>query len=342
MDPRAIGRRSGAGLSRRSAIMAGAAVAFGLGGCITRGQPSDLDGEIRIDGSNTVLPHSAAIAEEFVWRNNRMRIPVRGSGTGAGFQRFCAGETHVQNASREILEDEIGECEANGYEYLQLPVVLDGIAIITNPRNTWCECLTTDELHALWRSGSDVETWADLRPEWPDRPIQLYGRDPASGTFDYFTEAINDEVGNIRSDYSASSDTNVIVSGVRGDRDALGFGGAGYYYENEDDLNLVGVDAGDGCIEPTPETIETGEYRPLSRPMYLYLRRDQFHRREFRAFARFYFEPIDDRADRDDWPAAVTPTWTQWAARQVGFYAIPDEVVQDNVATLEPFLEGFR
>ncbi len=206
-----------------------------------------------MDGSNTVLPHGAVVSEEFQWRNNRVVIPVRGSGTGAGFQRFCAGETHVQNASRPILEDERDLCGQHGIEYLELETALDGLAVIANPDNDWCESLTVEELAAIWESGSDVETWSDVRPDDPDFPdeeIELYGRDPASGTFDYFTEEITGEIGNIRSDYSASADTNVIVRGVRGSEYALGFGGAGYYYENEDELKLLGVDDGDGVVKP--------------------------------------------------------------------------------------------
>lgn len=331
------------GLLTRRAVLGGlAGTVTGLSGCVVRGVDSGLSGEIRVDGSNTVLPHAAAVSEEFQWRNNRVQVPVRGSGTGAGFQRFCSGETHAQNASREILSGEVTECDRNGIEYLSLEVVLDGIAILAHPNNDWCECLTVEELHEIWRSGSTIETWADVRSEWPDEEIDLYGRDPASGTFDYFTEAINGEIGNIRSDYAASSDTNVIVRGVRGNRNTLGFGGAGYYYENADRLKLIGVDDGDGCVKPTRETIEDGTYRPLTRGMYLYLRRDRLEREVFRAFAHFYFEEIDEAADDDVVDPGETLTWTQWAARKVGFYAIPNELVEANREMLEAAIEEGR
>ena len=331
-----------AGLGRRAYLTAVGGAVAGLSGCLVRGEEGDrgLDGRIVVDGSNTLLPHGAAVAEEFQWRNNRVRIPVRGSGTGAGFQRFCAGDTHVQNASRAILDDEVELCGSNGVDFLELEAALDGIAVWVHPENHWCETLTVAELNRLWRSGSDVETWGDLREEWADEPwgdeeIDLYGRDSASGTFDYFTQAINGEYGNIRSDYSASADTNVIVRGVRGNRHALGFGGAGYYYENEEDLKLVAVDDDNGGVVPTRETIESGEYTPLSRPMFVYLSAPELRRPEFRAYAEFFFEEIDDDADRSIVDPGETLTWTQWAARKVGFYAIPDETVDASREKLE-------
>lgn len=322
-------------------------VLTGLSGCITRGYETDLSGEVLVDGSNTVLPHGAVVSEEFQWRNNRVIIPVRGSGTGAGFQRFCAGETDVQNASRPILDGESEMCSANGIEYVGLETALDGLAVFAHPDNGWCDDLTVEELHQIWQSGSDVDTWSDVREEWPDEEIELYGRDPASGTFDYFTEQINDEIGDIRSDYSASADTNVIVRGVRGSEYALGFGGAGYYYENEDDLKLIGVDDGDGPVEPTRETIESGEYTPLTRPLYTYFRVSALERDVVRAFAEFYFEEIDGEAtEADIVEDDETLVWTQWAARRVGYYALPDEVddpdepsVAKSEATLREALE---
>jgi len=324
-------------LGRRAYLAAVGGSVAGLSGCLVRGEEGErrLGGRIVVDGSNTLLPHSAAIAEEFQWRNNRVRIPVRGSGTGAGFQRFCSGNTDVQNASRAILDDEEAICGENDVDFVELEAALDGLAVWVHSDNHWCDTLTVEELNRLWRSGSDIGTWGDLREEWADEPfgdeeIDLYGRDSASGTFDYFTQAINGEYGNIRSDYSASADTNVIVRGVRGNRHALGFGGAGYYYENEDDLKLVAVDDDNGGVRPTRETIESGEYTPLSRPMFVYFDLNQLDRPEFRAFAEFYFEPIDDDADESVVDPGETLTWTQWAARKVGYYAIPDETVTES------------
>jgi phosphate transport system substrate-binding protein len=320
--------------SRRALLGSLGAGLAATAGCLARGQDSGLEGEILVDGSNTLLPHGAAMAEEFQWRNNRVRIPIQGSGTGAGFQRFATGETHLQNASREILPQEEELAAENGIEFLELEVVLDGIAIYANPANDWCDCLTVEELNAIWESGSGIETWSDVREEWPDEEVVLYGRDSASGTFDYFTEAVNGEHGNIRPDYSASSDTNVIVRGVRGNRFALGFGGAGFYYENEDDLKLVAIDdgeGGEGCVRPTRETIEDETYQPLTRPMYVYLRTDQLAREEFREYARFFFEedPENDEG----------LVFTQSAARRVGYYAIPDETVEEDRSVLEDAIE---
>ena len=333
-------------LDRRTYLAAVGASAAGLSGCLVRGEDSrGLEGRIVVDGSNTLLPHGAAVAEEFQWRNNRVRVPVRGSGTGAGFQRFCTGDTDVQNASRAILDDEVTLCGSNDVDFLELEAALDGIAVWVHPENYWCDTLTVDELNRLWRSGSDIETWGDLRAEWADEPfgdeeIDLYGRDSASGTFDYFTQAINGEYGNIRSDYSASADTNVIVRGVRGNRHALGFGGAGYFYENEEDLQLVAVDDDNGGVVPTRDTIESGEYTPLSRPMYVYLAVPELRRPEFRAYAEFFFEEIDEDADREDVEPGETLTWTQWAARKVGFYAVPDATVAESRERLQAAIES--
>jgi len=330
-------------VSRRRLLAGGGATMVGLSGCLVHGRESDYEGEISVDGSNTVLPHGAAIAEEFQWRNNRVRVPVNGSGTGAGFQRFAVGETHIQNASREIMDHERELCEENDVEFVQLEALLDGIALYANPDNDWCDCLTVEELNAIWESGSEIETWRDLRPDDPDFPdeeIELYGRDSSSGTFDYFTNVINGEYGNIRSDYSGTPDTNVIVRGVRGNKHALGFGGAGYYYENEDDLKLLAVDDGDGCIKPTRETIEDGSYSPLSRPMFIYLSLNELDRPEFRQYARFFFDPVeDDEIETDDIDEDEQLAWTQWAARRVGFYAIPDETVDESRAILEQAIE---
>ncbi|MCU4974791.1 PstS family phosphate ABC transporter substrate-binding protein [Halobacteria archaeon AArc-m2/3/4] len=312
-------------LSRRRVLIGAAGASLtGLSGCLVRGEDRNgLRGEIRIDGSNTLLPNSAAVAERFQWQNNRVRIPVRGSGTGAGFQKFCNGETEIQDASREIKPSEEDQCADNGIDYLQLEVVLDGLAIYKNPDNDWCDCLTVEELRALWEYDSDVDTWSDLREEWPDEEISFYGRDSASGTFDYFTEAITGETGNIRSDYSGTPDTNVIVRGVRGNQHAVGFGGAGYYYENEDDLELIAVDNGEVCVEPTTETIESGEYRPLSRPMYIYVRLDELENETYRQFLEFYLDH------------------TQETARRVGFYAVPDETIEAQREKLAEYTEEY-
>ncbi len=325
---------TGSMLSRRSFLAAGAVgVGGAFAGCLVRGNASELEGTIRMDGSNTVHPHGALMAYEFQWRNNKVRIPASSSGTGGGFQRFCRSETDIQNASRRITDDEKDHCERNDVDWIELEAMLDGIALITHPENDWCDCLTVEQAREMWRSGSPVRTWSDLDSEWPDRRIRFFGRDSASGTFDSFTERLMGTPGNIRRGYSETGDSNVIVRGVRGNEYATGFLGAGFYEANQDDLNVISIkdpenEDTDGCITPNRETIEGETYTPLTRPMYVYINANELHREELQAFTRFYFEEIDDEThqrtvDRGDADPDERLWWTEWAARQVGFYASP-------------------
>lgn len=332
-------------MSRRAFLATGTAGVVSLAGCVggafTHGVDSGLRGTAIMDGSNTVLPHGAAVAEEFLWRNNQVQIPVRGSGTGAGFQRFCEDQTHFQNASRPILPGEEEQCASAGVEYIELEALQDGLAIYKHPNNDWCECLTAAELEAIWEPGSTVTTWSDIDPDWPDEEIALYGRDPGSGTFDTYTERVMGELGAIRDDYSASADTNVIVRGVAGNQYALGWGGAGYYYENTDDLDLVALDVGTGCEIPTRETVEDPDrYELLTRSMYVYINASALDREVVREFAKFYFEPIDEETHEQAVADEIAEpdeelAWTQWAARKVGYYAAADEVVRDSERKLD-------
>jgi len=331
--------------TRRGFLAAGAAGVAALAGCVVHGADSGLRGTITMDGSNTVLPHGAAVAEEFLWRNNRVTIPVIGSGTGAGFQQFCEGHTDIQNASRPILPDEEALCADNGVEYVELEALRDGIAVLGNPENDWCDCLSTAQLRAIWEPGSNVETWADVDSDWPDEEFALYGRDPGSGTFDSYTERLMGEIGAIRGDYSASADTNVIVRGVSGDAHALGWGGVGFYQENRDELTLIAVDDGDGCERPERESVETGSYSPLSRSMYVYFNADELDSEVMRTFARFYFEEVSEEAHEEAVSEGFAEpderlTWTQWAARRVGFFAVADDVVDRSRETLEDAIAG--
>jgi phosphate transport system substrate-binding protein len=249
-----------------------------------------LAGRVEIDGSSTVFPIAEAFAEEFQLLNQDVRVTVGFSGTGGGFKRFCAGEIDVSNASRPITADEIAACEAAGIDFLELEVAWDGLSVIANPANDFVTCLTTDELRRIWMPGSEVTTWRDVRSQWPDEQIRLYGPGTDSGTFDYFTETINGESGASRPDYQASEDDNILVQGVSGDRYALGYLGYAYYAESADRLKLVDVDGGGGCVAPSDETIEDGTYSPLSRPLYFYARRAAVDRPEMRAFLEFVFE----------------------------------------------------
>jgi phosphate transport system substrate-binding protein len=248
--------------------------------------------DIRVDGSSTVYPISLALGEEFQIINPRARVTVAFSGTGAGFEKFCRGETDVSGASRPIKQSEIDLCAQNGIEFVELPVAADGLSVVVNPANDWVDCLTVDELNAIWRPDSSVSTWSDVRSDWPEQRIVLYGPGTDSGTFDYFTEAVNGDSGAIRTDFFPSEDDNVLVQGVSGDVNAMAFFGYAYYVENSNRLKLVAVDGGSGCVEPSPETIAGNTYTPLSRPMFLYFNAERLQSTEaLRQFAEFSVSP---------------------------------------------------
>ena len=249
-----------------------------------------LTGTIEIDGSSTVFPISEAVAEEFRKVSPDVRVNVGVSGTGGGFKRFTVGETDISNASRPIEDAEAEAAAANGIEFLELKVGTDGLSVIVNPDNDFASCLTTGELKMIWEPGSSVSTWSQVRSGWPDQPIRLYGPDTDSGTFDFFTEEIMGEAQLSRPDYTASADDNVLVQGISGDRNSLGYFGYAYYLENPDRLKVIGVDSGDGCVVPSPETIEAGQYTPLSRPLLIYVNTESLQRPEVRAFVEFYME----------------------------------------------------
>ncbi|NBS25877.1 MAG: PstS family phosphate ABC transporter substrate-binding protein [Gammaproteobacteria bacterium] len=251
---------------------------------------TELNGTVSLDGSSTVYPISEAIAEEFLAVAPRVRVTVGVSGTGGGFKKFLAEETDINDASRTIKESEMLEAEANGINYLEIPVAFDGLSVVVNPNNTWVDYLTVEELQQIWHPGSMVDSWDDIRPEWPAEPIRLYGPGTDSGTFDYFTEAINGESGASRPDYTASEDDNVLVQGISGDENSLGFFGYAYYVENQDKLKIVPVDGGNGPIAPTATTINDGTYAPLSRPIFIYLNTASLARPEVRTFVDFYID----------------------------------------------------
>lgn len=227
--------------------------------------------QIAIDGSSTVYPISLAMAEEFQIENPDAQITVGFAGTGGGFERFCAGETQVSDASRVIEEDEIAACEAAGIPFIELPIAADALTVVVNPENDFVECLTTDQLNQIWSADGGVSNWSDVNPDWPAEPIELYGPGVDSGTFDYFNEAIIGDDGEIRQDFSPSEDDNILVQGVQGNQYALGFFGYAYYAENPDTLKAVEIDGGDGCVAPSAETVEDASYTPLSRPLFIYV-----------------------------------------------------------------------
>jgi len=231
---------------------------------------------VSVDGSSTVFPLTEAVAEEFMRDAQGTRVNVGVSGTGGGFSKFLRGETAINDASRPISPEEIEKAESNGIEYIELPVAYDGLAVVVHPENDWVDCLTAGELEELWRPNSSIDRWNQLREEFPDRPIDLYGPGTASGTYDYFTEAIAGESGASRSDFTASEDDNVLVQGIKGTETSLGYFGLAYYENNAQDLKAVGVDpdqrdGGASCVTPSAETVQNGTYRPLSRPLFIYV-----------------------------------------------------------------------
>ncbi|HET9192261.1 MAG TPA: PstS family phosphate ABC transporter substrate-binding protein [Vicinamibacterales bacterium] len=264
----------------------------------TQGEPAadELSGMIRVDGSSTVFPISEAVAEEFKRANPRVDISVGISGTGGGFQKFCRGETDISDASRPIRATEMETCQKAGIEFIELPVAYDGLAIAVNPKNSWATSITTAELRTLWEPGAQgkITRWSQVRKGWPDREIRLFGAGVDSGTFDYFTEAINGKEKASRGDFTSSEDDNVLVQGVGGDELALGFIPLAYVEQNKDRLKVVPVDDakadnGNGPIPPSVETVRNGTYQPLSRPLFIYVARKSADRPEIQRFVESYF-----------------------------------------------------
>jgi phosphate transport system substrate-binding protein len=241
------------------------------GGTDKAGEGSKPATEIAVDGSSTVSPIMEAVAEEFGAEQPNVKLTVSTSGTGGGFKKFANGEIDIADASRPIKPEEIEAAKKNGIDFIEVPIAFDGLTVVVNPKNTFADTLTVEELKKIWEPNSKVKTWADVRPGFPKEEIKLYGAGTDSGTFDYFTKAIVGEEKSSRSDYQASEDDNTLVQGVAGDQYALGYFGFAYYEQNKDKLKVVKIDAGKGGIAPTTETITDGTYAPLSRPLFIYL-----------------------------------------------------------------------
>ncbi len=282
---------------RVSGLALAAAVAAGCGGgAPTEQAANELSGMIRVDGSSTVFPISEAMAEEFKRAHPRVDVSVGISGTGGGFQKFCRGETDISDASRPIRATEMEACKAAGIEFIELPIAYDGLAIAVNPKNSWATAVTTAELKTMWEPGAQgkVTKWSQVRKGWPDREIHLFGAGVDSGTFDYFTEAINGKEKASRGDFTSSEDDNVLVQGVGGDELALGFIPLAYVEQNKEKLKPVPVDDGKadngaGAITPTFDTVRDGSYQPLSRPLFIYVASKAADRPEVKAFVESYF-----------------------------------------------------
>lgn len=258
----------------------------------------NLAGTVLIDGSSTVSPITQAIAEEFQRLYPKVRVPVGISGSGGGFKKFCIGETDLTNASRTIRQKEVDQCVDSNIEFIELPVAFDGLAVLTNPENEFVDCLTVDELKRMWEPDAEdiVSNWSQIRDGFPEESLVLYGPGVDSGTYDYFTDVIVGAEGASRGDFTPSEDDNVLVQGIAGDRNAVGFFGLAYYTANADRLNLVAVDGGDGCQLPSTESVNTGIYSPLSRPLFIYVSAEAADRPEVEEYVHFYMENARDLA----------------------------------------------
>jgi phosphate transport system substrate-binding protein len=274
---------------------------------------------VNIDGSSTVFLISGAVAEEFNAEDPSIKVVVGQSGTGGGMKKFAAGEIDICDASRKMKDAEAALCKEHGVEFLELQIAFDGLAVVVNPKNDWCDSLTVEQLKTIWRKESEgsVEKWSDVNPDWPAEAFKLYGPGPDSGTFDYFTEVINGEEGSSRSDYSPSENDNALVTGVAGDKGALCYFGYGYYAENKEKLKLLAIDAGEGPVKPDPEKVRSGEYHPLSRPLYLYVKKSSLSRPSVVSFLKFYLDHVAELAPK------------------VGYVAVTDEIAKQSSEAFE-------
>jgi len=247
---------------------------------------------IKIDGSSTVYPITEAIAEEFQIKT-KTKVTVGESGTGGGFKKFCRGETDISNASRPILQKEMDACKEAGIQYIELPVAFDGLTVVVNDKNNWAKSITVEELKKIWGPGSTVKNWKEVNPAYPDKKLSLYGPGTASGTFDYFSEAINGKAKSHRTDYTPSEDDNVLVQGVSGNEGGMGYFGLAYYEENKDKIRALPVSpkAGAPAVEPTFDSVKNGKYIPLSRPLFIYVNATAAaFKPEVKAFVNFYLD----------------------------------------------------
>ena len=250
---------------------------------------------VKVDGSSTVYPITEAVAEDFQKsKKNSVRVTVGISGTGGGFKKFCRGETDVSNASRPITKKEIEDCKAAGIEYLEMPVAYDALTVVINPKNTWAKTLTVAELKAIWEPAAQgkITNWKQVNPAFPDRPIKLYGPGADSGSFEYFTEAINGKSKSTRGDFTASEDDNVLVQGVSRDVGGLGYFGYAYYTENKDKLSAVALVAASGkpAVVPSVDTVVNGSYQPLARPIFIYINAKSAAKPEVKEFVEYYMK----------------------------------------------------
>ena len=289
------------------ALVATGALSVGVAACGDDDESSssgggDLSGTVALDGSSTVQPFAEAAGELFKEENSGVDTTVGAAGTSGGFEKFCAGETDISDASRPIEAEEEKLCQEGGVEYTEVQVANDGISVVTSP-DLEISCLTVDQLNQLWEPDSKITNYSDLGDDaetgepLPDVDVSLYGPGTDSGTFDYFTEQINGEEGASRDDYQPSEDDNVLVQGVSGDSGGLAYFGFSYYEQNQDTLNLVSVDDGNGCVAPSLETIQDGSYSPLARPIFMYPSAKALERPEVEGFMNFVVDSYTEIAE---------------------------------------------
>jgi phosphate transport system substrate-binding protein len=267
-----------------------AAATLLLGACGSPGGGGGVSGPVVIDGSSTVEPLSSAAAELYMAEHPDVNVTVGTSGTGGGFEKFCAGETDISDASRPIKSSEAQICQKNNIQFTQLLVANDALSVVVNKANTWVDCLTVDQLKTIWSPGSPVKTWNQVDPKFPNEPLALFGAGSDSGTFDYFTEAINGKEGASRTDYNPSEDDNVTVQGVSRTKGGLGYFGYSYLEANADKVKPVKIDSGRGCVAPSPQTAQDATYKPLSRPLFIYASDTGLKKPQVVSFAEFYLQ----------------------------------------------------
>ena len=287
--------------SLRMALVPGAALILMLSACGGGAEGSSGDGasgSVTVDGSSTVFPMSDAAGEFLLEENPDIKVSVSESGTGGGFEKFCAGQTDISDASRPIEDDEIAACEEEGIEYTELQVATDALTMVVHP-DLDVDCLTVDQIKALWGPDSKVTNWQDVDPSFPDEEIKLFGPGTDSGTYDYMAnDVIESETEQTRSDYESSEDDNVIVQGVAGTEGATGYFGYTYFEENADSLKALQIDGGNGCVEPSAETAQAGEYTPLARPLFIYVSNKAYADNEaVKEYVDFYIENLAEIAE---------------------------------------------
>ncbi len=298
-------------------------------GIVLAAAPDQISGPVKIDGSSTVYPITEAVAEEFGKVQNGVRTVVGISGTGGGFKKFCVGETDISNASRPIKETEIELCKKNNIQYIELPVAYDALSVVVNLKNTWVDNLTVNELKKIWEPEAQgkILTWNQIRPEWPDKPIKLYGPGTDSGTYDYFTEAVVGKEHSSRGDFTSSEDDNTLVQGVANDVGALGFFGLAYYSENQERLKLINIDDekaenGQGPQTASVENVRKGVYQPLSRPLFIYISKDSLKKPQVKEFASFFLKNANQLTE------------------EVGYVQLPENVFKLAQSRLDSLVLG--